>query len=357
MSETQPNWIRCLDDGRHAVYLDNLLLSVYVECERKFKYRHIDNLIEKGSTGRTASQWLGIWWASVMENFYRGMMDYQHKVPGSVEPSEARIVQAAAGAWTLQCMSDGDFGSNNEDTFQTRYTKVYDKFGGAEGAVRMALDYWHHFGESDAKDWRIIASELAFGLNGEVMIHEDNEMVLYWCGKPDLVIYETTLDNLVPVDTKTEEYLKSNFIQKWKPHGQTAGYVVALNVLAEGLGFHRTVDRCIINGAARMLVEKPRDGKPRPRFLRPRITYNPAELAEWKHNTFAKAKRLLHSYKTGEWIRADAHICHLYSGCPYRGLDNQPPGVPRNAVLETSYVQIEPWIPYQKFSEEEEAIA
>jgi hypothetical protein len=351
--KSHPNWIRPLEDGRYALYLDNLLLSSYVECERKFRYRHIDNIIEKGSTGRSASQWLGIWWASVMEEFYRDMMNYQNKVAGAIEPSEARIVQAAANAWVLQHMSDNEYGPN-DDTFQTRFQKVYDKFGGAEGAVKMALDYWRHFGESDTRNWRIIAAELSFGMHGEVMIYEDSELVLYWCGKPDLVIYETTGDNLVAVDTKTEEYIKSNFIQKWKPHGQTAGYVVALNVLAAGLGFNRTVDRCIINGAARMVVEKPRDNKPRPRFLRPRIIYNPAELDEWKENTFAKAKRLFNSYVTDTWTRADAHICHLYAGCPYRGLDNQPPGIPRNAVMETSYVKIEPWVPYQKFEEEEQ---
>jgi hypothetical protein len=342
-----PTWLKELPDGRHALYLDNLLLSSYVECERKFQYRHIDNIVPKGSGDRTASMWLGLWWASVMEIFYEDMMHYQRSDPGSIEPSEHTIVHAAADAWCKQNMIGG------ADSFRDLYTKIYDKFRGEEGAARMALDYWKHFGENDTRNWRVIAVELAFGLDNEVLVAEDNELVLYWCGKPDLVVFEQQLDNLLPVETKTEEYLKSNFIQKWKPHSQTAGYILGLNELSTKLGFNRTVDRCVINGAARMVAERPRDGKERPRFLRPRPHYNPDEIFEWRQNTFAKAKRLLRSYLDERWIRADAHICHLYSGCPYRGLDDQPPGYAREAVRSTSYVEIKAWIPYQKETEEE----
>jgi hypothetical protein len=345
MTVTEQNWISKLPDGRHALYLDNTLLSSFWECEAKFNYRHVEHLAPKGTAEQSASMWLGSWWSRTMENFYRQVKAYQDREI-SVEPSEKTVVAAASEAWVASNMGAGTTPEAN--SFQEIYAKVYDKFRGTEGAVRMALDYWEHFGEHDLRNWKIISTELAFGLGGEVLVGEDHELVLYWCGKPDVVAYEQELDNLVPVDHKTEEYLKSNFIQKWKPHGQTAGYIFALNKLCHSLGYDRTVDRCIINGAARMVVEKPRKDTPRPRFLRARVHYNGDELVEWQRSVFGKAKRLLKAYVSNEWTRADSMICHLFSGCIYRGLDNQPPGVAREAVLRTGYTQIEPWVPYQK---------
>jgi len=346
-----PKWISLLEDGRYAVYLDNHLLSIFSECAQKFEYRHIHNLALKGSADRSASMWLGLWWSSTMENFYLGMKAYQHGAPEAIEPSDKTIAQAAIAAWIKNDMQPSGKERPTGHSFQEIYQKVFDKFGGPEGAIRMALDYWRHFGENDTRNWTIISTELAFGLGGEVVVLEDEEMILYWCGRPDLVVFEKDLDNLVPVDHKTEEYLKSVFIEKWKPHGQTAGYVWALNQLCGGLGIHRDIDRCVINGGARMVVHSPRNDTPRPRFLRARPHYNPSELLEWRKNTFRKAKRLLRAYLRDEWDRADGMICHLYAGCPYRGLCNQPPGVARESVMKTVYTQIEPWVPFQKLEE------
>lgn len=343
-----PSWAKQLDNGRTAVYLDNHLLSTFTECERKFNYRHIGRYVQKGTGDRSATMELGIWWSETLERFYRGMMDYQNKVHGSTEPSDITLVKAAGEAWhNLHMSNDGE----GEASFEERYPSAFQRFGGDAGAIFMAKQYWDAFGEWDTRHWKIIAMELGFGLGNEVLLFEDNELAIYWCGRPDLIVYENQTDQLMVVDHKTTEYMKSNFIQKWKPHGQTCGYVHALNILCKDLGYNREVDRCVINGAGRLVAKKP-DKKSPPRFLRPRPHYSFAEVQEWIDQVVMRVRDLLDAYNEDIW-KINDKACHIYAGCIYRGVCNQPPDS-RLVVLESSYNIVEPWVPYHKTEEEGE---
>jgi hypothetical protein len=347
-----PNWIKILSDGRYGLYLDNLLLSHFTDCPQKFEYRHVENIIRKDKGDIGANAWIGIWWASTLEDFYQTLANYQHNLPDSVEPTEEGIMVSAAYAWAKENMA-----TSKPDCFKERFPAVYDKFRGEEGAAQMAVDYWRYYGELDTRDWTVIATELAFGIEGEVIIGEDAECVLFWCGKPDLLVYERSIDNLSPVDHKSTGYLKSNWIHKWKPHSQLTGYIVATNNLCKSLGFQRhQVDRVIVNGASQMVVQHPRKNpdKPRPRFLRARPDWNPEELTRWKANTFNRAKRLLGSHLSGVWDWNEPFMCHVYDGCKYRRICDQPPGYSTEVVKRSDYIQIEPWVPYQRQTETEE---
>ena len=178
--------------------------------------------------------------------------------------------------------------------------------------------------------------EMGFGYGNEIPLHEDDSLLIYWCGRPDLIVYEEDNDQLLCVDHKSTTYMKSNFINKWKPHPQTAGYVFALQKLCKELGYDRLVDRCLINGAGQMVAQKPRKPGPRPRFLRPRPHYNPSEIAEWQSQTVKKAKRLWQAYQSQDWVWNEK-ACHIYAGCKYRGVCNVPPAA-RPIVLQSSYV-------------------
>jgi hypothetical protein len=315
----------------------------------------VENIVHKSKGDVGANAWIGIWWASVLEDFYKGMHNYQHNLPGSVEPSEERLLLSAADAWEKNNMGPG-----SPDSFIEKFPEVYDKFGGEDGAARMVTDYWRYYGELDTRDWTIISTELAFGLDGKVPIGEDNDCVVYWCGKPDLVVFERSIDNLSPVDHKSTNYLKSNWITKWKPHSQLCGYIVALNKMSQSLGFTRhRVDRAIVNGASQMVVQNPRKNpdRPRPRFLRPRPDWNPDELARWQANAFNRAKRLLRSYLTGVWEWNEPFACHVYAGCSYRPICCQPPGYSTTVAKRSDYVAIDPWVPYQRQTETEEEVA
>lgn len=345
--KTLPSWAKRQPDGRIAVYLDNLLLSTFTECELKFNYRHIGRYVPKGTGDRSATMELGIWWSETLELFYRGMMDYQRKVAGSIEPSDITLIRAAADAWQHLHMS-ALHGAG--DSFEERYPAAFQRFGGDAGAIFMSKQYWEAYGEWDVRHWRIIAMELGFGYGNEVLLFEDSEILIYWCGRPDLIVYEDQTDCLMPVEHKTVEYMKSNFIQKWKPHDQTTGYVHALNILCKDLGYNREVDRCVINGAGRLQAIRPK--KVTPRFLRPRPHYNFEEIQEWIDQTVMHVRDLLDAYNEDVW-KTNKKACHIYAGCIYRGVCNQPPAS-RLVVLQSSYNVVEPWVPYKKDEEEGE---
>jgi len=302
----------------------------------------MQNWVPKATMGGSAAMQIGIWWSAALEKFYRGMMLYQNKVEDSVEPSLSFMLKCGAEAWVELKMSLGE--RQDGTSFEERFNSAFVKFRGEAGAMQMLSDYWNVHGERDAQHWRIIAMELGFGYGNEVPVHEDHDVVIYWCGRPDLVVYENNTDVLLCIDHKSKTYMKSNFIDCWKPHPQTAGYVYALGVLCKSLGYDREVDRCMISGAGQFVAERPR--KVIPRFLRPRPHYNPEEISEWRIQTSLKAQALWQAVRTGTYIPHESS-CHIYAGCMYRNICNKPPST-RSIILNADFVKIEPWAPYVK---------
>lgn len=354
-----PAFAKHTEDGRIALYLDNHLLQDFNSCEARFHLKHVKNLRLKGDSLGGALK-IGIWWSSVLENYYSWIQQFQRGEPVGYTledkfiplaftlPCRRWIELACAKAWV-------DEGMDTWGAASERTQKAMHKFKGPEGALLMCHQYYDQYAEMDSRNWKIIAAELGFGLSGEVLVYENDKMLCYWTGRPDLIVYDSTLDSLMAVDHKSKDYMKSNFIQQWKPHPQTAGYVYALQVLSKSLGYDRTVDRCIINGAARLYAEKPRDGKAKPRFMRVLPHYSAGELAEWRYMTSLKAIRLYNAILADTWVW-DETSCHIYAGCEYRRIHTIPEGS-RALVERADYVQIEPWAPYVNIEEEEEVEA
>lgn len=230
------------------------------------------------------------------------------------------------------------------------------KFGGFDGGVVMASQYYDTYVASDHKNWKIIAAEGGFGLKDEVMIGEDDKVVVYYVGKPDLFIYEYASDKVIMLDHKTVAYIDRNIHTKYKPHPQTTGYIYAANILAKQLGYDNvSTDRCIINCCARTEpTDKPRDGVKKPRFLRVYPSYSQAEIEEWRQSIMQKCHRLLNSLVEDQWPMTGAPFtCHVYGGCSYRRVCSVPPGS-RDIILNADFVQIDPWKAYEVESDTEE---
>lgn len=343
MEKQMPSFAKLLPDGRPALYLDNLLVSTFVDCPQKFDYRRYQNWVPKPTLGGSAAMQIGIWWSAALENFYREMFLYQQNFPGSREPSLQVMLEAGARAWVEHKMSVGE--QHDGSSFEEKFNTAFAKFRGMAGAMSMLREYWEAFGENDAKHWKIVAMELGFGYGNEVLLTEENDDILvYWCGRPDLIVYEKNTDILLCTDHKSKTYMKSNFIHCFKPHPQTAGYVYALGVMCKSLGYDRPVDRCMINGAGQFVAMRPR--KVIPRFLRPRPHYNPQEMSEWRQQTIRHAKALWASVQSDIWDRHETS-CHVYAGCMYREVCNKPPET-RPIILQADFVQVEPWKPYVK---------
>jgi hypothetical protein len=217
----------------------------------------------------------------------------------------------------------------------------------ALGPILMAAEYYQQFALQDMKDWKVIGAEVPFGRHGEVIVGETDKVVVYWMGKPDLVIYEEKTGCLAPLDQKTKDYIRSDFQNIWKPHTQTAGYIYSIGQIAKDLGFDGiTVDRCIISicGRLRPAEPKKKGDAPKGRFLRVRPHYAIEEIQEWQQGILTMAEQLRTSLESNKWTRND-HACHLYSGCDYRGICSRPAGV-RPLIIQSDYELKEPFTPY-----------
>jgi hypothetical protein len=326
-----PYFVKQNGDGRLHFSVDSSMLTSFSKCPTLFRYQYVQLQRRKGMPGAMS---IGGWWSKVLELFYTNMQSRQKSNAGYVTRSE--MMAFAASAWQ----------SCNMEAMKLQNAKAYDAFGGPLGAAAMASEYYDRIGGIDNTNLKIISSEAGFGLRGEMVLFEDNEIVIHYIGKPDLTVYDSASKVLAPLDHKTVDRIKSDIQRKYKPHGQTCGYIWAIGKLAKSLGFDIPVDRCIINIAARLPpAEKPKDGKPKPRFTRVYPTYSPDEIEEWRLSVLSKVRAIRNAILTDSWYMSDSS-CHLYGGCDFRLVDSVAPAN-RDIVLRSDYVTVEPWVPYE----------
>ena len=321
-----PHFVELAPDGRWIFYIDHHLVNTFNTCEAAFELMHVKNLRGKGRVDWKMA--VGQWWSHFMQDVYD---DIQR---GTL--SQDTLVQHAAFRWDELEMA----------AFEHLDIKHYDAFGGKEGAVLMAVEYLPQ-AQLDAQQWKIIAVEAGYGLHGEVPLGENDKVIVNYVGKPDKVILQVADERLIPVDDKTVDNIEWDLQRKYKPHAQTAGYIFAVGHLAKALGYDKIVDRCIINCAARKApTEKPRSGKKKPRFVRVYPNYSASEIEEWRLGIMAKATRMRYCIENNEYIWKE-QSCHIYSGCNYRRIHSVAPES-RQLVIDTDFVQVKPWKPYEK---------
>lgn len=313
-----------LEDGRWELFFDHHMISGFGKCEAYFNEKHIKHLNPKGIVHLKTL--IGQWWSTTMENYYTSL------VAGDLTKDLACHI--ALEAWDACKIDQG----------KDLYPSTYETFGGRAGAVAMIAQYYDFSYLYDSVHWKIVAIEAGFGRQREVKIGENSKVIVYYIGKPDLLTWED--GRLIPIDHKTKDYIQSNIVNNFKPHAQTAGYLCAGQVLADKLGLKTTLDRVLINVAARNEPsDNPRSGKKKPRFLRIPVEYSQDELKEWRHQVIRKATRLRECIETDEWLWNDSQ-CHVYSGCEFRSIHSRPPGV-RDIMRSAHFNVVDAWSPYE----------
>jgi hypothetical protein len=339
-----------LPDGRYRFRVDHHLINDFNTCDRYFNYRHIPDNTDGcvwGLKSLNIKIALGSWWSSTMESFY-------HEMTFGTLPSEHHIYKFASDAWTEHHMEDY---KNSDD--KTR--EVFDKFGGIDGARLMALEYYEAFAKQHYTSWQIIGTELGFGWKDELPLGEDDKVVVYYGGKPDLVVLDRSQNMIMPLDFKTKDSVPGNATLLYKPHPQTTGYIFAVSKmidLIQGKYPHeeqRLIKRptkCIVMVCARFRpTEKPRSGVRQPRFLPVYPQYTADEIEEWRQSVIEKCRRLRDAIERGVWTPRES-ACHLYyNGCAFRRVCSQPANI-RAALLKSDFVRVEPWSPYSTGEED-----
>lgn len=324
-------YITVLPDGRWEMIFDNSKISCFADCEQLFYYKYVMNIRPKVQNAFAMN--IGSWWSKTMQYYYTALKNK--------DLTKSLAIELGINAWRELDM----------ERLKTVKTKMYEKFGGPQGAALMVSQYFDATFQQD-QHWNIVSIEQGYGLNREIKIAESDKVVIYYVILPDLTIVDQ--NHFYPVDHKTKDYIKSNIVHQYKPHTQTAGYVYSTQQISRQLGLSSTViDRCVISASARNLPsDKPRDGIKKPRFRRVLATYSPAELEEWRTKTLHRAERLRHCIETNEWGWND-RACHLYAGCSFRPIDSVPAGA-RPFIIQASYEKQAAWIPYEVDEEEEE---
>lgn len=335
-----------LPDGRYRFRVDHHTINDFNTCDRYFSYRHLPDAAGNvwGTKTLNFKIAVGSWWSTVMESYY-------HEMTFGACPDEHHMWKFATEAWTLHKMEAYAVDAASKDN--------YDKFGGFDGAKLMALEYHNAFGKQHYSQWQIIGTELGFGWKDELPLGEDDKVVVYYGGKPDLVILDKAQNMIMPLDFKTKDNIAGNASVMFKPHPQTAGYIFAVSKMlsqlklatvaggpGQGVLNIKEPTKCIIMMCARLRpTEKPRDGVRKPRFLPIYPNYSDAEIEEWRLSVMEKCRRLRDSIERSVWTPRES-ACHLfYHGCQFRRVCSQPANI-REALLRADFVKVEPWHPY-----------
>lgn len=330
-----------LPDGRWKFRVDHHLLDDFNTCDRLFQFRHMPDpaglvWATKGVSVKVA---IGSWWATFCERYYD-----QFRL-GQL-PTEANIVEIVADAWTEHEMERYRNGTEGDK-------ENFEKFGGAEGALQMAVEYHRAFGEQHFRDWQVVATELGFGLKDEIKLGEDLHVVVYYTGRPDLVVLDRAQQMVMPLDFKTKDLVPWNAPSIVKPLPQLCGYIFATRKLMRDC-FVGTMNgsgaklptKCIVMFCARLKPsDKPRDGVKKPRFLPVYANYSLEELEEWRLGVIEKCRRLRSAIERAVFLPRES-ACHLYAGCMFRRVCSMSANV-RPAMLQADFVKQAPWQPYE----------
>jgi hypothetical protein len=321
--EIQPN-------GKTLFFVDASLLKSFSHCEAYFYLKHVKNLRQKGyAVTKPFPMAIGSWWSDVMEAFYNSLRDKR-------ELTQQDIQEIALVAWAR----------NDLDACAAAEPDKFSQFGDLAGAVLMLQDYYHSQYLIDKQSWKVIAVEEGFGLKKEVFIGETPRVIVYWVGRPDLVVVEN--ERLTPVDHKTVSRIDGFTTSRYKPSTQMPGYVHSCEVIAKSLGFGVRVDRCVVNICSRARPsDSPRSGKKRPRFIRAYPNFNREEIDEWRRDVVSKCERIAHCLRSNEWTWSET-TCHNFymRPCDYLKLHSSPPSA-RQVILLADFAEGKPWIPYK----------
>ena len=283
------------------IALDNYAASLFLQCPRKYKYRIIDQLVPKQTTGGKAF--------------------------GAAIHKAADVFAAGGGADAAYDAFIVDYGPRFLDELKDdwRTPELGKTVVDAYAAQRPVWDEIITFEDGTP------GIEVPFYL-----LLSGDEGIIY-CGRIDKVV--KWRDKILPVDHKTTSRLSKNVLKTYTPNNQMSGYIWAVMQLVP----EASQSKSMVIDLIHITKSKP------PGFIPLIIDRSPAMLEEWKQNIRAAALRIRINKQLGYYEQNTA-ACKEYNGCDYLDACGTSPGAERDRLLKNFFV-IKPWSP-QKMKEE-----
>ena len=190
-----------------------------------------------------------------------------------------------------------------------------------ETLIRSLIWYWTKF-EEDSLETHIMADgsaavELSFNFHIEIdsaLTGEPYSLCGYLDRKVDFCGGEWI------TDWKSTKYaLDDKYFSGYTPNNQVSQYAFAGNIISSEA----------IKG---VIIDAVQLGVTFARFERKQIPRSPQQLEEWLHDSLHYIRQNEEYVKNNYWPQNDQG-CHLYGGCPYRGICSASPEL-RPKLLE-----------------------
>lgn len=162
-----------------------------------------------------------------------------------------------------------------------------------------------------------------------VKLHEDDHLIVYISGKPDLIFRYANSPDPVVMDHKRVTRDSNISILR----NQFLLYATAIGtdtVIVNKIGFQKTY-------------------KPKDRFKRVPYVYNKEILEEWKHEVIGRAREMVIA-QTYENYPHNRSSCEKWDGCWYQRYCSTRPSA-REFLIGSEYIVSEPWDVTKKLEE------
>jgi hypothetical protein len=310
--------------------IDNHLLSTYRACPDAFFLQNVEGYHKRGITSEATRNWFlefGILFHKMIETYYK-----TYKMP------EFQIAEWAGGQlyalWHEMKM----------DVFLQE--PELKNMGGLLGIGGLFALYATRFSAENEK-LRIIGTEVAFGKNHEVCLHEDYIMRIFLSGRMDIICDDGYF--IQPMDHKTMGRFQGDPLDKFLIDEGPTGYIFALNsilktLVPEELILKRSCNRILMN-----LISKstPKDA-PADRLRRLPIYKSTFQLEQYRIRQVITCENLLDDvmrYSMGIPLRRDTDRCtNWFRGkCPFFDVHRQADKSSEEATLRNGYVKLPLW--------------
>jgi len=277
-----------LPDERKRIILDATMLSTIMSCGRlaDFRFNHSFQSLD----GKSPSLEMGSIVHSYLEKYYGSII-------GGVAKQDAHGYGMAAAM--IYVNSSEVTNTNDED-------------------IKLALNtcelYYEHY-KNDS--WTPLEVEVT----KKMVVYEDDEIVLAWAAKLDLIVDSNA--GVIPIDHKTMKQRRDSS---------------SLN--------NQFLGQCLLLGTRFMVVNKigfQKSLKPSERFTRATINYTQDRIHEWQSTILPYwAKMMLMYSESGYWPPNWTHCENKYGFCQFRGICESDRGM-REETLGINFKVGEPW--------------
>jgi PD-(D/E)XK nuclease superfamily len=321
--------------GKLVFVVDNHLLSTYRNCPQHFFYANVEGYKRKAPSGGAGSL------SAVERSWYLDYGVLLHKML-ELYYKTFRNENFSINDWCITRLAKE--WAELEMNVHAEH-KEFKLIGGLAGTAGLLLQYATIYAPA-RENFRVIATEVSFGRNREVVLYENFNIQICLAGRMDMIIDDGYY--ICPLDHKTEGYFRNDPAVKYETDEGPTGYVFALSKMLPKLIPEDQILKRDCSQIKMNLISKKSVDNPIERFRRLSLRKTAEQLVNYQQRMVQTVEKLLADLETYAMLfpvdRNTTACTNWHMGtCTYRDVCRQGSKDGELATLANGYVKLPIW--------------